>query len=122
MARKSAAASLAANEQGKFWEYHDRLFEDAKSLSDARLREIAEETGLDMEKFEIDLADPAFQRMITDDMSNGRRAGVRGPPTVYINGKRLLSRTRSAIQEMIDAEMAKPRNAESHEVRPPETP
>lgn len=122
MARKSAAASLAANEQGKFWEYHDKLFENIKSLSDARLHEIAEEIGLDMAEFEIDLADPALQRVITDDISNGQQAGVRGTPTVYINGKRLLSRTRSAFQEMIDARMAKPQNGEGQEVRPPETP
>jgi protein-disulfide isomerase len=122
MARKSAAASLAANKQGKFWEYHDKLFENAESLSDTKLREIASEIGLDMQTFEIDLADPDFQRVITEDMSNGRQAGVRGVPVVYINGKRLLSRTGPALQEMIDAETAKQRDAESQKAGPPETP
>lgn len=107
MARKAAAASLAAKEQGKFWEYHDKLFESTSSLSDAKLQEIAEGVGLDMEKFDEGLADSSIQKAITSDLRNGQQAGVRGTPTVFVNGKRMKSRNRQSFQKMIDAELKK---------------
>jgi protein-disulfide isomerase len=107
MARKAAAASLAANVQGKYWEYHDKLFENVSSLSDAKLQEIAEGVGLDIEKFEQDMADPSIQQAITSDLRNGQQAGVRGTPTIFVNGKRMKSRSRQSFQEMIDAELEK---------------
>lgn len=113
MARKAAAASLAANKQGKYWEYHDALIENDRSLSDAKLQEIAQDLGLDMDKFNKDMADPSIQKAIIDDVLDGQEAGVRGTPTVFINGKRLKSRTRDSFQQMIDAELAKLEKADS---------
>jgi protein-disulfide isomerase len=107
MARKSAAAALAANEQDKYWEYHDTLLENVSSLSDAKLQEIAESIGLDMEKFNRDIADVSIQKAITDDVRNGQQVGVRGTPTVFVNGKRMKSRSRQSFQQMIDAELRK---------------
>ena len=107
MARKAAAASLAANEQGKFWDYHDTLFKNVSSLSDAKLQEIAEKVGLDKEKFGEDLVDSSIQKAITSDLRNGQQAGVRGTPTVFINGIRMKSRSRQSFQKMIDAELKK---------------
>jgi protein-disulfide isomerase len=107
MARKSAAASLAAKEQGKYWEYHDKLLENSKLLSDSKLQEIAKDLALDMEKFNKDIADASIHQAITSDTRNGQRAGVRGTPTVFINGKRMKSRSRQSFQQMIDAELKK---------------
>ncbi|MBL7178295.1 MAG: thioredoxin domain-containing protein [Desulfobacteraceae bacterium] len=56
-AMKAAAAALAANKQGKFWEFHDRLFKNYKNLNDTKIQEIAKELALDMERFNKDLKD-----------------------------------------------------------------
>ena len=106
-AKKGAIAALAANAQGKFWEFHDKLFENHRALNDEKIQEIAEELGLNMEKFNTDMKDPDIQQLITKDMRNGQQAGVRGTPTVFVNGKRLKKRSLQNFQEMIDAELKK---------------
>lgn len=100
-ARKAAMAALAAERQGKFWEFHDRLFENYNTLNDEMILRLAEELGLDMEQFKNDMDDPAIQEAITRDMRDGYLAGVRGTPTVFVNGKRLQNRTFAAFQEII---------------------
>lgn len=104
---KAAVAALAAQRQGKFWELHDKLLDNQQSLSDAKVQELAGELGLDKERFNKDIKDPAVQRLIIRDINEGREAGVRGIPTVFINGKRLQNRSIPAFQEMIDAELDK---------------
>jgi protein-disulfide isomerase len=104
---KAAKAALAADKQGKFPEFHDKLFKNQKSLNDATVQKIATELGLDMVRFNKDKNDPGFQRLITRDTREARLAGVRGIPTIYINGKRLNSRSLKGIQQMIDAELQK---------------
>lgn len=106
-ARKAAAAALAAKAQGKFWSFHNKLLENSRAISDAKLQEIAEELGLDMEKFNADMEGPAIQKIIADDIQNGRIAGVRGTPAVFVNGKLLKSRSLQSFQKMIDAELKK---------------
>ncbi len=106
-AKKAAAAALAAKAQGKFWSFHNELLENYRALSDAKIQEIAEELGLDIEKFNADMESPAIQKIIADDMQNGRVAGVRGTPAVYVNGKLLKSRSLQSFQKMIDAELKK---------------
>jgi protein-disulfide isomerase len=105
-ARKAATAALAAHAQGKFWEFHGKLFEN-RNLNDARIREIAQEVGLDMEKFPGDMQDPGLQKLINRDIFDGREAGVRGIPTVFINGKLLGTPSLEGFREMIDSELNK---------------
>jgi len=100
-ARKAAQAALAAKVQGKFWEYHHELFKNYKSINDTKIQDIARELNLDMEKFNQD------QQIINRDLQNGRRIGVRGTPTVYINGKRLSDRKLSGFTKMIEVELSK---------------
>ncbi len=107
MARKAAAASLAAERQGKFWEYHDNLFENTASLSDAKLQQIAEELGLDIDQLNRDMNDPAIQQKITADIRNGQQSEVRGTPTAYVNGKRVTNRSLQGFQQMIDDDLQK---------------
>jgi protein-disulfide isomerase len=104
---KAAKAALAADKQGKFPEFHEKLFKNQKNMNDAMVQKIATELGLDMAKFNEDKNDPGFQRLITRDTREARLAGVRGVPAIYINGKLLRNRSLKAFQQMIDAEIQK---------------
>jgi protein-disulfide isomerase len=106
-ARKASLAALAANRQGKFWEYHQKLFEAGSSLSDAKMQDIAKELGLDLEKFNKDLKDPAFENIVNRDIKDGTQADVRGTPTIFMNGKLVKIRSLEDFQQIIDAELKK---------------
>jgi protein-disulfide isomerase len=106
-ARKAATAVLAADRQGKFWEYHNNLFESMSSLSDQKFIDIAKELGLDMDRFKKDMNDQALQAIIQKDTQNGSAAGVRGTPTIFVNGKLLTNRSLQGFQQVIDAELKK---------------
>jgi len=108
-ARKAASAALAANLQGKFWEFHVTLLKNYNALNDSKIKEIAQSLGLDMEKFSKDMRSPAVRKLITRDINNGRRIGVRGTPTVFINGKRVQQRSSGDFVQRIEAELKKKR-------------
>ena len=104
-AKKAAIAAFAAKKQGKFWEYHDRLFENIESVNDQKLLDIAREIGLDMEKFDKDLNDLKIVARINQDIRLGHYLGVRGTPTVFINGSVSRARTLEAFQAGVDMEL-----------------
>ena len=104
-AKKAAIAAFAAKKQGKFWEYHDRLFENIESVNDQKLLDIAREIGLDMEKFEKDMNDLKIVARINQDIRLGHYLGVRGTPTVFINGSVSRARTLEAFQAAVDMEL-----------------
>lgn len=106
-AKAAAIAGLAARNQGKFWPLHDKLFANYNKLNDALIRELAESVGLDMVRFDKDMADPALQLEVAADMQLGTQAGVRGTPAVYINGKLLKDRSFNGFKQMIDSELKK---------------
>ncbi|MBI5118758.1 thioredoxin domain-containing protein [Candidatus Poribacteria bacterium] len=108
-ARKAATAALAANDQGKYWEFHDKLFQNQSALSDATVQKIAEELGLDAEKFNKDIQGPAIQELIGRDVKDAQQAGITGTPTILVNGRLLKKRSLAGFQEMIDAELKKPK-------------
>ncbi len=108
-ARKAALAALSAGKEGKFWEFHDKVFENFNRLGDAKIRDIAVEVGLDMDKFEKGLASPDSLELIRRDVQDARNAGVRGTPTIFINGRRLENRSLAGFQAVIDAELKKHR-------------
>jgi len=87
-AQISAEASLAANAQGKFWEYHDILFQNQQALTRPDLEMYAEQLGLDMARFKADLDKGIYKTAIRKDMQEGSAAGVNGTPKVYINGRK----------------------------------
>lgn len=87
-AMPAALASLAAMNQGRFWEYHDLLFENQKALQADKLELYAETIGLDMEKWRTDKEAQGYKDLIANDMREASRAGVRGTPSVFINGRR----------------------------------
>ena len=86
MAPSAAKASLAANEQGKFWEMHDLLIESQQSLSDETIRRIAKQIGLNMGKFEKAWNSDRFVPQITEDIRFAEANGATGTPTFFING------------------------------------
>ena len=107
----AALASLAAAEQGKFWEYHDELFFNQSSLSNQKYREIARDIGLDQEKFNKDFLRPSLRKKVEQDLADGKKAGVTGTPTIFINGRRVKKRNFAAFKEMINEELNRIRKA-----------
>ncbi len=105
LATPAAIAALAAENQGKFWEFHDELFALPK-LSKEAIDGIAVKLKLDMAKFKKDLASPETRAKLTKDLRDAKEAGVTGTPTIFVNGIKLKSRTLPAIQKLIDAQLA----------------
>ena len=104
-ARQAAIASIAARHQGKFWPLHDQLFANYNQLNDDKIRQLAESVGLDMDRFDKDIANPALQQEIAADLQLGTDSGVRGTPAVYINGVQLKDRSIAGFRKAIDAEL-----------------
>ena len=102
---KAATAALAAESQGKFWEFHDLLFKNYKSLNDQKIRDIALGLGLDQAEFEKKMREPALQSKIRQDFREGSQAGVRGTPTIFINGRLLRDRSLNGFQAAINKEL-----------------
>ena len=107
-AMPAAIAALAAEKQGKFWEFHDLLFKDHNRLNEQKVKEIAQQLNLDMEKFEKDRKDPRIRAMINRDLAEGNRADVGGTPTVFINGRLLRNPSMAGFQELIEKVLKKP--------------
>ena len=84
----AARAAEAAANQGRFWEMHDRLFDEESSFGEPRIRELARDIGLDMERFDGDLVATATRERIENDLAAAQRDGVTGTPTIYIDGVR----------------------------------
>ena len=104
-ALEAAAAALAAGSQGKFWEFHDRLFENYNRLNDQKIREIALLLNLDEAEFNTKMRDPEIQQRIRQDILDGRQAGVNSTPSVFINGRLLRNRSFAGFQAAIDKEL-----------------
>jgi protein-disulfide isomerase len=104
-AMKAAVAALAARSEGKFWEFHDELYKNYNKLSDQKIREIALGLGFDQAEFEKKMNDPRITAMIRQDLQDGAQAGVRGTPTIFINGRRLKNRSLQGFQAAIDKEL-----------------
>ena len=103
----AAIATLAANQQDKFWEFHAELFKNYSKLSDAKFEEIAQSLGLNMEQFKQDMKNPALAAMVQRDLKDGVEAGVRGTPAIFVNGRMLQQRSLPGFRQVIDAELAK---------------
>jgi protein-disulfide isomerase len=87
----AAIAARAAQEQGKFWEYHDLLFANqARGFSHETLVELAGEAGLDVDRFERDLESGRYEQVVARDFQEGQEQGVSGTPTFVVNGKAIV--------------------------------
>ena len=103
----AALASVAAAEQGRFWEYHDELFLNQNSLSSEKYLEIAQNLGLDLKKFSLDMMRPSLRKKVEEDVEDAKKAGVTGTPAIFVNGRQLKNRDFSTLSKLIDAELAK---------------
>jgi protein-disulfide isomerase len=87
-AESAAETAEFAGTQGKYWEMHDRLFENQERLSVALYAELAQELGLSPAALEQALVKKQFESRVRADFVGGVRSGVNGTPTFFINGKR----------------------------------
>lgn len=106
-AETAARAALAADKQGKFWEFHDKLFQNANQLNDEKVREIAKALNLNVEQFEKDWQAGETLTKVQSDIEQGRQIGVRGVPAVFINGRQLKQRSLEGFSAIIDKELEK---------------
>ena len=105
-ARPASEAAACANAQGKFWEYHAKLFH-GDGLEPEKLKTYADQVGLDRKKFDDCLEKKPFKTEIDKDVKDGEKAGVNGTPAFFING-RMLSGAQpfEKFKEVIDDELA----------------
>jgi protein-disulfide isomerase len=92
-AHGAAEAALAANAQGKFWEFHDRLFKNQQQLDEKGLEQQAKEAGLNVPQFKKSLSDHQFAPTVDAEVKLGEQAHVNGTPTMFVNGARIADPT-----------------------------
>lgn len=85
-ARPAAQAALAAGKQGKFWEMHDALFENQRSLSKEFYLAKAKELGLNVDQFTKDMESDEIKKQIDADSELGAKNGIQGTPGFFVNG------------------------------------
>lgn len=109
----AAEASECANEQNKFWEYHDYLYnhqgpENSGTFNKDKLVGFAKELGLNADQFKTCLETDKYSQKVKDDLSDGQKAGVNGTPATFVNGQ-LVSGAQpySNFKTLIDAELVK---------------
>ncbi|NTV14483.1 MAG: thioredoxin domain-containing protein [Desulfobulbaceae bacterium] len=107
MSMPAVQAAFAANKQGRFWDFYDKLYSDFRNLSPEKIKQIATDLKLDLGQYEKDLADRQLQALVSRDLREAQKAGVGGTPTMYINGLLVQNRSPQGIQEMIDRELRK---------------
>ena len=110
----SANAARCANEQGKFWEYHDYLYshqgqENSGAFSKDNLKKFASDMGgLNTDQFNNCVDSDKYSKDVQTDLSDGQKAGVNGTPTVFVNGVAIVgAQPYSAFKSAIDAALAK---------------
>ena len=105
-AQAAAEAAQCAHAQGKFWEYHDKLFENQGALQNENLKQYADDLGLDADDFGECLGSERFREDVTQDLREGSTYGVRGTPAFFVNG-RFLSGNQpfDAFAKIIDEEL-----------------
>jgi protein-disulfide isomerase len=113
-AANAAAASLAAQRQGKFWEYHDVLFRNQSALDPASLERYAEDLGLDVAKFKADYDDPAIRERIKHESAIAETFGAAGTPAFMINGKLYVGwGSWSSFRSNVERELAEAKKLEA---------
>jgi protein-disulfide isomerase len=109
--RRAAVAARAAQEQGKFWEYHDLLYQNQKSISsgafsDDNLVGFAQEAGLDATRFRAALESKKYEAVVDKDFREGQDAGIVSTPSFEINGRVLVGPQPLATFEQVIEEEA----------------
>jgi protein-disulfide isomerase len=100
---KAAEAAEAAREQGKYWEYVKLLLQNQSSLSVEKLKSFATQLGLDRARFDAALDSRKFADMVQTDVDDGVRLGLKGTPSLFINGRRVTAKSYEELKESVDA-------------------
>jgi protein-disulfide isomerase len=104
----AALAAEAARQQGKFWEMHDKLFENQRALGASAYEGFARELGLDLARFRTAMADPRTRERVQADQEVAAKVGATGTPTFFVNGERLVgAMPYDAFKAAIDRALAK---------------
>ena len=107
-ALQAAEAAHCAGEQGKFWEYHDLLFDRQSAGTGWDFRLLAKELGLQLTAFDSCLHSGRFQDRITKDLQEGLKLGITSTPTFFINGRPLVgAQPLASFQALIDTLLAR---------------
>lgn len=103
----AAEAANCANEQGRFWEYHDLLFAAEQGLSREAYEAYARQVNLDMSQFNSCLDEKRYESEVTADFEYARQLGIQSTPTFFINGVALIgAQPFEVFQEVIELELA----------------
>ena len=106
LAPKASEGSQCAADQGKFWPFHDALFTDGAELTPAALKKLAGKLTLDQAKFDTCLDSGRHAERVAQDSAEGKRLGISGTPTFFINGVRLVGAVSlSKFKQVIDSEL-----------------
>ena len=120
-AENAAVASLAAQRQGQFWEYHDEVFRNQQALDLASLARYADTLGLDMEKFNRDCADPALRLRVKAEGAFAERFGATSTPAFMVNGKLHIGwGSWSGFRSEVERELAEAATLEAQGVAVPD--
>lgn len=107
-ARPAAEAAQCARDQGKFWDYHDKLFASQNEMTPANLKQWAGQMGMDAATFNACFDNATHRQRVQGDMSEGTRDGVSSTPTVFINGRAVVgSQPIEVFEEIIQEELAR---------------
>lgn len=106
-ARPAAEAARCAGEQGKFWDYHDKLYAQYPKLGVEDLKSAAKEVGLNVATFEQCFASGKFKGAVQRDLNEGANLGLTGTPAFFINGREISgAQPVEAFAAIIDEELA----------------
>jgi protein-disulfide isomerase len=109
-AELAAEAAEAAGAQGKFWQMHDRLFENQQHLKPKALREYAEAIELDLARFDSELADHIYLQRVQEHLASGRACGVHSTPCFFVDGTLVdISFGMDRLSKAIETRLAKSR-------------
>jgi protein-disulfide isomerase len=106
--RLAAEATTAAQKQGKFWPYNDKVWDNADNLTPAVLEKIAKDVGLDVARWRGDMNSDEVKAAVSRDKSDGATLGINSTPTIYVNGRKYTGRHDiESISDWIDEELGK---------------
>jgi len=118
-AKPASYAAVAAQNQGKFWEYYAKLYTDVKNINEETIVNYAKELKLDMDKFNADRTSAETAAKVQADITQGSLFGVRGTPTLFINGVRIVGANSAKIEETITKQIAVGEQLRAKGVRDP---
>lgn len=103
---RAALAAAAAAAQGKYFEYVELLYANQSSLDAASLKRFATQIGLDRKRFDADLDGEKFAFEIRKDMEDGKRYGITGTPTIFVNGVKIRRFSAENLRDAIDKQLS----------------